>query len=354
MFMYLRCNSMKSFLVPLTKDRCYTLGFILLVTLLMGLIMLSAFIGRYPLSWRTVVDVLLWKITGKPVAPDDAQTVLLVVRFPRIITALMVGAGLAMAGLSYQSLFRNPIASPDLLGVSAGAGFGASLAILLHQSLFIVQLSSFCGGLLAMFIAMVVNRLIGGGSIVVLALCGIVVSALFQAFISIVKFVADPIDALASITFLLMGSLAKADATSAVAVSIPVFLGWVLLYLSRWDINLLSLGNQEAASLGVNINRVRVLIITCATLISAATVAVAGIIGWVGLLIPHAGRMLFGLEPSRLLPATAMLGALFLLAIDDLARSLSVVEMPMGILTSIIGAPFFLVLLMRGVRGYWS
>lgn len=329
-------------------------GMIAIAIALLLLAFASLAIGRYPLSLKTVMDSLKDGVTGGTQAPPMAQTVVLAVRLPRIIAAVMIGAGLAMAGSAYQSLFRNPMASPALLGVSAGAGFGAALALLFRQPYLVVQAASFLCGLATVALAFLVNWLIGGRSIVTLVLCGMVFSALFQALISILEYVADPLDVLPAIAFWLMGSLAKTDAREALSVSLAVFLCGSILYLNRWRIHLLGLGDEEAAALGLDIGRTKILVIACATLMSSATVSVGGIIGWVGLLVPHLARILFGMEPARLIPATALLGGLFLLGVDDMARSMTAVEIPIGVLTAVVGTPFFLLLLLHARHGHWA
>jgi iron complex transport system permease protein len=345
---------MKSSPASLAGDRSGYFALLALAVALMALVAVSITIGRYALPLATVVDVLRGAVTGERRSPSTADTVMLMIRLPRIATAVMVGAGLAMAGSAFQSLFRNPMASPGLLGVSSGAGFGASIALLLHQSVIVVEAAAFGGGLTAVLAAFLFNRVISGRSIVTLILCGMVMSALFQALITLVKYVADPSDVLATITFWLMGSLAKAGSADALTVAAPVLLCGFLLYLNRWRISLLALGDHEASSLGVDVRATRLVTIICATVISAATVSVAGIVGWVGLLIPHVARILFGVDPSRLFPATALLGAGFLLAIDDLARCMPVIEVPLGALTAIFGAPFFFFLLLRYRNGHWA
>jgi len=324
-----------------------------LAALLMVTALTSIALGHYPLPFGTVLDVLSAKIFGGDVQ-RTAETVVMMVRLPRVIAAISVGAGLATAGAAYQALFCNPMASPALLGVSAGAGFGAAVALLLRQPPFIVQMAAFAGGLVAVGASIWANRMLGGRSVVTLVLCGMVMAALFQALISVVKYVADPVDVLASITFWLMGSLSKISPADAMAVGLPVLLCGAILFALRWQIHLLALGEDQAIALGVEIGRLRVVVIACATLIAAATVSVGGIIGWVGLIIPHLARMLVGLDPDRLFPATALLGALYLLVVDDLARSAGTVEVPLGILTALIGAPFFLVLLIRTRKALWS
>ncbi len=313
----------------------------------------SIALGRYPLPLGEVLAVIAARLSGGEI-PATAGTVVLAVRLPRVIAAMAIGAGLSLAGASYQSLFRNPMASPALLGVSAGAGFGAALALLLHQPALVVQAAAFAGGLLAVGASVWANRMLGGRSMVTLVLCGMVMAALFQALISVVKYLADPVDILASITFWLMGSLSRISAADATTVGTVVAVCGALLFALRWRINLLALGERDAAALGLEVGRLRLVVIVCATLITAATVSVGGIIGWVGLIIPHLARMVFGLDPDRLVPGTALLGALYLLLVDDLARTAGAIEVPLGILTALVGAPVFLVLLARTQRGQWS
>ncbi|BBU63845.1 iron ABC transporter permease (plasmid) [Methylosinus sp. C49] len=324
-----------------------------LILALGALIVASLAIGRYPLSLTTIAATLLGGNERSQVGAT-AETIILMVRLPRIATAIMIGAGLAIAGSAYQIVFRNPMASPALLGVSAGAGYGASLALLFHLPTLGVEAAAFAGGLAAVGAAYLAARSVGGNSLVTLILCGMAMSALFQALISLVKYVADPIDTLATITFWLMGSLAKANAMDAATVAAPVLLGGGLLYALRWRISLLALGEREAAALGADVTRLRTIVILCATAMTAATVCVAGIIGWVGLLIPHIARMAFGMEPGRAFVATAALGALFVLGVDDIARSASAIEIPLGVMTAVIGAPFFLFLVMRTRAEQWS
>jgi iron complex transport system permease protein len=331
------------------------LALVVLAGLLVLLTLFSLTLGRYPVSLETILDILTKPGHASEEARDaTARTVVLMVRLPRIIAAVLIGGGLSLSGLAYQTIFRNPMASPALLGVSAGAAFGASVALLLSLPTLLVQGAGFFGGLAAVTIALAANRAINARSIVTLVLCGMVVSALFQALISIVKYVADPVETLPTITFWLMGSLAKVTVSDAMVLSGPIVVCGLALYLNRWRIGLLALGEHEAATMGVDVRKLRMAVIFFATLMSAATVCVAGVIGWVGLLIPHLARASFGMEPGRLTVSTALLGSIFLLAVDDLARSISVVEVPIGVLTALIGAPFFLLFLLRSRQGRWA
>lgn len=328
---------------------------LLLSILLLALVIGSLAFGRYPLPIRNVIEALAQSLFGTAAdASPMAETIVLKVRLPRVIAAVMVGAGLSVAGSAYQTIFRNPMASPALLGVSAGAGFGASLAMLFRQPFFIVEFAAFAGGYVAVLIAYGAHKAITGGSTVTLVLCGMVTSALFQALLSMVKYLADPVEILASITFWLMGGLSRVGVDEAMAVSFTTVLGASLLFFLRWRISLLALGDAEAASLGIDVRKLRFLVIMTATMMSAATVCVAGIVGWVGLLVPHMARAAVGLEPGRLMTTTFLMGAFFVLAVDDIARCASAIEIPLGILTALIGAPFFLFLLMRSGRRTWT
>jgi iron complex transport system permease protein len=266
---------------------------------------------------------------------------------------MFVGASLSISGAAYQGMFRNPLVSPDILGVSAAAGFGAALAILLSGNSVAIQVSAFAFGILGVILTYLISRVYKTTPILMLVLSGVVVSAFFGALISVTKFVADPYQKLPAITFWLMGSLGTASLRDVVAMLPSIFLGTVGLMLVRWRINILSMGDEEARSLGVNTERLKIIIIFCATLLTAAAVCVSGIIGWVGLIIPHVGRMLVGPDHRWLLPASIALGAAYVLLMDDLARTVTSAEIPLGILTAIIGAPFFAYLLRRS-KGGWT
>ncbi|WP_286189449.1 iron ABC transporter permease [Labrenzia sp. R5_0] len=309
-------------------------------------------IGPFPLTPSEAVGVLTRVVSGAQ--PSGAQdTVLLSIRLPRVVAALLVGASLAAAGACYQTLFRNPLVSPDILGVSAGAGLGAVLGIFLSLPVAAIQLMGFAGGLAAVvLVGFVAATVRGGDSTLVLVLAGVVVGALAGAATSLLKVLADPYDQLPAITFWLLGSLAGVKAGDILPAVPAVLFGLVPLFLLRWRINVLSLGDEEAKALGVEAGRLRLVVIFCATLITASVVAIAGVVGWVGLVIPHIARMIVGPGFGRLLPAAALLGAGYLLAVDTLARTLSGTEVPLGILTAVVGAPFFLWLLARGRRAW--
>jgi len=276
------------------------------------------------------------------------------IRLPRLIAAMLIGGGLAIAGASFQGLFRNPLVSPDILGVSAGAGFGAAIGILLSGNPWVIQVSAFFFGILAVAVTYGIGRAVGKGSTLVLVLGGIIVGSLFSAFISLTKYVADPYDTLPAIVFWLMGSLSAVSNADIVAVAPPILLGALCLYLVRWRINLLAVGEEEARALGVDTKRMTVVLIIASTVITASAVCISGIIGWVGLVVPHIGRMLVGPDFRKLIPVSAVIGASFILIVDDIARTLTAAEIPLGILTSLIGAPFFAYLLTRKKVGWIS
>ena len=301
----------------------------------------------------TVLAILISKIVTIPKTwSDTMELVVFKVRFPRMIAALLVGGALAISGAAYQNLFKNPLVSPSILGVSAGAGFGASLGMLCHYSWLGIQSMAFFFALVAVVSAFFISRIFGGTSMVVLVLGGMVISALFQALLSIVKYLADPVDTLPAITFWLMGGLSKVTNQDIMLVFWPIILSFIVLYAFRWQINVLAVGEEEATALGINIARLRAIVVFCATLMTAAAVSISGIIGWVGLLIPHMARMLVGSNFQLLLPASLLMGSSYLLLVDNIGRSMMTVEIPLGILTALIGAPFFIILLSKVKKGW--
>jgi iron complex transport system permease protein len=321
-----------------------------LAVVLLVLIVVSFAVGVTTYSPELVLRVLLAHLTGHPprVSRVDGTTIWLI-RMPRIVAAVLIGAALAAAGSAYQALFRNPMVSPDLLGASGGAGVGASLGILLSWNTIEVQLVAFALGLAAVLVTYAVGTAVGRGreSTLTLVLTGIVVSSLCSAMISLAKYVADPDNKLPEITFWLLGGL---DTVTIRADLLPIMTGMIVLLVLRWTLNVLSFGDEEAASMGVNPQVVKAFVIAGATLMAAASVSAAGMVGWVGLVIPHAARMLVGPDARRALPAAALLGAIFLLIVDDLVRSVFTTEVPLGILTAMVGAPFFLLMIARARR----
>ncbi len=325
-----------------------------LLVLLGVLIMISMMVGRFQIRPETLYLILTGHGNENTEA-SSAAAVLFEVRLARIAAAVLIGAGLSGAGAAFQGVFRNPLVSPDLLGAATGASFGAALAILMGANTFLIQASAFLFGLLAVGTAYVTSTFLSGkhgGSVITLILTGMVVSALFSAFISIVKYVGDPYDTLPVITFWLMGGLTYVTRSDLYVMLIPFAAGLIPLLALRWRLNVLSFDDEEASSLGMDVRRSRAVVILSATLVTSSTVAVGGMIGWVGLIVPHVARMLVGPDYSRMLPCSLLTGGIFLLLVDDLARSLFAQELPLGVLTAISGAPFFLYLMYRGRKSF--
>lgn len=327
-----------------------TISLLCLVVFVAMLVALG--MGNFKLTLMEVIRTI--ESTWHPVDGVDnmMRSVVLNVRLPRVILAVVAGAGLAVAGAAFQALFSNPLATPDTLGVATGAAFGAVLAILFGIDGFGIQLASLVMGLAAVFLVYSVSRIRGSSSILMLILSGLVIAALFSALISLVKYAADPQDVLPSITFWMMGTLTGAT-TQTLALGLPfILIGSTLLYLLRWKLNALSLPEDEAKSLGIPVARLRIIVILSATMITASVVSMCGLIGWVGLLIPHFARLVFGNNNESVVPASLVLGALFVLIADTVARCASQMEIPVSILTAVIGAPVFILLLRRsgGIR----
>jgi len=310
-------------------------------------------IGRFEVGLEQIIKILASKvITVEQTWTQMEETVVLNIRLPRILLALLIGGGLSIAGAGFQGMFGNPLVSPDILGVSAGAGFGASLGILLFGQNMYAQMLALIFGLGAIGFTYLIAGAKKNAPIFMFVLAGVVTSALFNALISLTKFVADPEEKLPAITYWLMGSLSTATYKDLFIGGPLILIGIILLYLLRWRLNILTLPEDEAKSMGIPVARLKWLVIFGATLITAASVAVAGIVGWVGLIIPHVARMLVGNNNQLVLPVSVAIGSVYLLIIDDLARSLTATEIPLSILTAIIGAPFFAYLLRRSGGGW--
>lgn len=325
--------------------------------LLFVLFFVSLTFGRYSVPFFDVIKILwhrLWTLTGLDrVLPmtvswtEAMEKTVISIRLPRILTACLVGCSLSAAGAAFQGVFKNPMASPDILGASSGAAFGAALAILLGVSTQFITIFAFVSSILTVALVFLIAQRAPGQRTVNLILAGIMVGSLFSAGTSYLKLVADPSNQLPAITYWLMGSLSGVRLSSILPAAIPMAAGLVPLLLLRWRLNLLSLGESEARALGVNTDLLRAVLILCATLITAASISVSGVIGWVGLVIPHLCRKLIGSDNRGLLPCSMLVGASFLLLVDDVSRNLLATEIPIGILTAVIGAPFFIWLLLR-------
>jgi len=330
----------------------YASGFFFVLPLIC--IVFSLCIGRYPLSLPQVAHILLSRVsTGQGNVTDIPYGVIWDIRFPRAILGALVGGALAVSGAAFQGLFRNPLVSSGILGVSAGAGFGAALAILLFNSVAATYPFALGFGVLAVFLSCLIGRIYNTTPHIMLVLGGVIVASVFSALISFAKYVADPYDQLPAIVFWLMGSLANAGYKDVTVAMIPILLGTAGLFGVRWRINVLSMGDKEAHSLGIDTRLTKALVILCATLATAGAVGVAGVIGWIGLVIPHIGRMLVGNDNRVLIPVSFSLGGSFLVLVDDLGRWATGSEIPLGILTALIGGPFFVYLLKKTKGGGW-
>jgi iron complex transport system permease protein len=319
------------------------LGFALAVVFIV-----SFCIGRYNVPLPQVLKIFISRILTIPKTwTDNMETVVINIRLPRILIGCLVGCCLSVAGASYQGVFKNPMASPDILGASSGAAFGAALAILFGAPGIIIMISAFIFSLITVCLVYIIGQNAPGSRVVNLILAGIMISSLFAAGTSYIKLVADPGEKLPAITYWLMGSLAGVKMRDIAFVIIPMAIGAVPLFLVRWRINILTLGDDEARTMGINASALRFLVIICATLMTAASISISGMIGWVGLVIPHFCRMIVGNNTKYLLPASMIMGAGFLLLVDMISRNLIATEIPIGILTAFIGAPFFIYLIFR-------
>jgi iron complex transport system permease protein len=325
-----------------------------IAVLALGLV-LAFTVGRYPVSLAELADVLIARVTGRATsAPSAVENVVLLVRGPRVIAAVLVGGALAVAGTAFQGLFRNPLVSPDILGASSGAALGAVIGIFFSLGVIGIESLAFAGGLAAVAAVYAIGSLLQSRDpILVLVLTGVVVGALLGAGVGLVKYLADPYNQLPAMTFWLLGSLAATTVADLVPLAGPVVLGSAVLVALRWRLNVMSLPEDEARALGLATGPLRIAIIAAATLVTSASVATSGIIGWVGLVVPHLARALVGPDFPKLLPTAALLGGGFLLFIDTLARTAAPVEIPLGILTAVIGTPFFIWLLADMQRS-WS
>lgn len=309
-------------------------------------------IGRYSIGIGDIINTLLPSSLAPADIDPNIKTVIYNIRLPRVLIAALAGSGLAIAGAAFQSLFSNPLATPDTLGVATGASFGAALGIMLGFGSIGIQLCAFVIGIGCVGLVYFISKVKGERSIIMIILAGMVISSLFQAMVSLIKYVADPQDTLPQITFWLMGSLSGVGYEELMLGSPFIIIGIIIIFLLRWKMNMLSLHEDESKSLGVNLKVVRLFTIISAALITASVVSICGNIGWVGLLIPHISRMIFGNNNKSVIPACIGFGAIFMIVIDTVARSATAAEIPISILTAVIGAPFFIILLRKtgGIR----
>lgn len=330
-------------------------GLLIAFGVLVAGLLLAFTVGRYPVGLADLLSVIAGKLTGHASGvPAAAENVIWQVRGPRVLAAALVGAALAVAGTAFQGLFRNPLVSPDILGASSGAALGAVIGIFFSLGILAIQAFAFVGGIVAVAaVYMIGSAVRARDPILVLVLTGVVIGALLGSGVGLVKYLADPYNQLPAMTFWLLGSLAATSVADLVPLFGPVALGTLVLVALRWRLNVMSLPDEEARALGVPTGPLRVVIVAAATLVTSASVATAGIIGWVGLVVPHIARSLVGPDFGKLIPTAALLGGGFLLVIDTLARTVADIEIPLGILTALVGTPFFIWLL-ASVSKTWS
>ncbi len=327
------------------KRRRYLIAF---AALFVAVFLISFMLGKYPVPPSELFKVFWGKLFGLEQAwPDDIELLLFRIRMPRILAGALIGAGLSAAGAAFQGLFRNPMVSPDVLGASAGAGFGAALSLYLGLGFALVSVNAFICGILAVSIAYLISTRTRQNPTLGMVLAGIMIGSLFTAGTSYIKLIADPNNALPLITYWLMGGISSIRIVELAYASIPIFLGMIVLFILRWKMNLLAMGEEEARSMGIHTTIIRVLVVVAATLIAAACVSISGLIGWVGLVIPHFARLAVGHDYRVMLPTSMLMGASFLMIVDNFARMLATLEIPLGILTAFIGAPFFLYLILE-------
>lgn len=325
------------------------------ILVLAAVLLISMGVGRYPLTPAEIILSIAQRVSGHSFGMGtDAVSIVMDNRLPRTLSGALVGAALAASGCAFQGLFQNPLVSQGVLGVSSGAGFGAALSILLFSGTTFAPEFAFVFGLAAVWLSFMVARMCGEVTALMLVLGGTIVSSIFSALLSFLKYVADPTNELASIVFWNMGSLASIDSSVIPVAYAAMLVGMLLLLFSASWINVLSMGDQEAFSMGLNVKRARLIVVSGATLATAGAVSIAGTIGWVGLIIPHMARFLVKSDNRRLIPYSMLMGASFLILIDTLCRTLTGAEIPLGIMTSLIGGPFFIYLLRRYKGGGWK
>lgn len=329
-----------------------TSRFHIFITILIVLLLVSAVsslcIGRYHIGISQTLKILISELTNTSSGSSTRQeSVIIVLRLPRVLASIMVGGALAISGSVYQGVFKNPLISPYVLGVSSGACVGAAIAIINGLNAIEIQVLAFLFGILTVFIATNITKFFNKNGLTLLVLSGIIVNGFMNAVMGIINYIADPETELPSIVYWQMGSFAKVTMISTFSVALPMIIATVIIIAMRWRINILSLGDSEAQNLGINVNISRGVMIICSTILTASAVCLCGTIGWVGLIIPHLGRMLGGVNNQRSIPITFILGAIFMVIIDTLARSITSLELPISILTGIVGTPFFLIILIN-------
>lgn len=334
--------------IKVSPEKEYKKILIFNIFLLLFILIFALSAGRYSVSFFDTIKILfsrLFPLVQSWTAIADG--VVMNLRLPRVLAAALIGAAFAISGACFQAVFKNPLVSPDLLGVSSGATVGAALVIIMGGSKLVIQGGAFAGGIIAVLLATMIPRLLKNNSIMLLVLSGIIVSGIMTSLIGLIKFLADPEDELAAIVFWQMGSLAKIHMPDVIMVFPVITMATLILLAIRWRINILTIGDQEAQLLGINVKLLRGIVILCATLLTASAVSICGTIGWLGLVIPHLARLLVGPDNTKVLPLSVLLGASFLIGVDTLARILTPAELPLSILTGLIGAPFYFWLLAK-------
>ncbi len=337
-----------------TAHQWRDVGYVALLVFPLILFAVSLTMGLYPISVTDVVRILISPVYSKAAMDVDsvARTLVLRVRVPRLLAAMFIGATMAGTGTAFQGIFKNPLVDSNLLGVTSGAGFGAALALTLGSTSAEVELFAFVFGLLAVTLAFFGSRMYRTAPMIVLTLMGVLIGSFFGSLTSLLKYVADPLDTLPAITFWLLGGLTGVTWRNIPLLATVSIVGSAFLWMVRWQLNLLSMGDEEALTLGLNPTRMKFAIIVCSTVMTAAAVAIGGVIGWIGLVIPHAGRILVGPDHLRLLPVSLSLGACFLLVIDTISRTMLPAEVPLGVLTGLVGVPLLVILLRRNRTGW--
>ena len=335
-----------------SRKNFYAIGFDLaLLAVLAGLVVVALCAGKYPISAKESLDVLFGELTGRGGDYSEmTRNVVMGLRIPRITASILVGIMLSMSGVAFQSIFKNPLISPDFLGVSSGACIGAAVAILLGLSGLALSGFAFVGGILAVMLTVLIPTVLKSDSNIMLVLSGIIVGGAASSILGFIKYVADPETELAAITYWTMGSFSYVTLGEIKSVLLTMLVPMLILFAMSWWLDILSMGETEAKSLGANISVIRNIAIACATLMTASSVCISGTIGWVGLVIPHFARMCVGPNNTKLIPTAGLMGGIFLLLVDTATRTLSVAEMPVSILTGLIGAPFYALLLYRQRR----
>ena len=331
-----------------SERRSLRMVMISISTVVFFLSLIALCVGRYNIKISEILEIIFSKVFNTSNNFDDiTYNVILNLRLPRVFAAILIGSSLSLSGITYQGIFKNPLVSPDILGVSSGACVGAAIAILLHWGILGIQVSAFIFGVVAVVITMLIPRIMKRDSTIMLVLSGVIVSGFMSSILGLIKYIADPETQLADITYWQLGSIAKVTFDSLSKIAPVICIATIILISLRWRINILSLGDNEAHSLGVNLRFERGLAVLCATLLTASSVCISGTIGWIGLIMPHLARMLVGNNNVRCLPVATIMSAGFLLIIDTLARTISVGEIPLGILTGLIGTPFFTWMLIK-------